>query len=281
MGQECQPIQTPQCPEPCRRAPAEVAPAGPSEGILPGARVRPPPAVGLAAPSRIAAAATPNVCPEPCRREPQTVNLHIDNSHAKYHSSRAFETDTWAQHNCAHPCELVCGTSLDSHTNPNVGFGGIKGGLLDIDGNGRVDCEDVQHACFFKEHVEPHPVPMHTEQEFMDLQTRHAVVVAAEALLTDPALKPDDLGELANHSKLDPHELHKRGLVVAQDPDIMGSLIQDCPEPEEVQAEEPESAREETWASRGSTGHGSDDKVGEHRQPTTLPALKRGGFRFT
>eukprot|EP00746_Dinoflagellata_sp_MGD_P126302 gnl/MRDRNA2_/MRDRNA2_61189_c0_seq1.p1 gnl/MRDRNA2_/MRDRNA2_61189_c0~~gnl/MRDRNA2_/MRDRNA2_61189_c0_seq1.p1 ORF type:complete len:211 (-),score=35.57 gnl/MRDRNA2_/MRDRNA2_61189_c0_seq1:317-949(-) len=109
--------------------------------------------------------------------------------------------------------DVVCGTPLLDHRDPLHHYGGIRTGVLDVDGNGKIECDDLHDACFMNFPVEaaPHPV-MHSE-DFQDLQQRNQTILALQDLsLTaerDPQVLQEEVRNIAAHSGLSLNELRQ------------------------------------------------------------------------
>lgn len=85
----------------------------------------------------------------------------------------------------------VIGPSIHDYRDPLRLEGGIRGGLCDVDGNGRIDCNDLHDALFLDYPVEHPPVPDHSEERFRTLQSRYQELLKREIDAEDEAYARD------------------------------------------------------------------------------------------
>lgn len=90
---------------------------------------------------------------------------------------------------------LVCGTSLDEMRDPMHNFGPVRTGLIDVNGDGRVNCEDCHDAICLAYPVDHVPHPAHTSQDFMRMQRRNQAVLALEDLAKDKDIQEEEMEE--------------------------------------------------------------------------------------
>lgn len=107
----------------------------------------------------------------------QALNLHSSQTHLDCHSAVGQVV----------ACVACAGANLTDYRDPLRSDGRIRTGLLDVDGNGHVDCNDLHDACFL-DYPMGHPiVPDNSPNAFATLQEMYRDEVRREMEMEDHA----------------------------------------------------------------------------------------------
>lgn len=107
------------------------------------------------------------------RSDLQATDLHRYNSQIDY-------TETVLD--CCRPQNMCWGTPLRHHRDPLNAQGGIETGVLDVNGDGNLNCGDVHDACFLAYPVKAVHPHHHSGREFYHMQDRNKAFLALEDL---------------------------------------------------------------------------------------------------